>query len=479
MRWRNVVLLGLTAVAACTDDRRPPATDVLSPCLVHGIERPAECGHVTVKVDPTRDDTWDLRVVRVPARAARRSREPLFLLAGGPGQAATVAYPQLWSAFARVSEGRDIVMFDARGTGQSAPLDCPRIDDPSFAFRADAVAEAARRCVSHVETGRIEAYSTEAMVRDLDAVRSRLGYETIDLLGASYGTRVALAYASQFPDRARLLVLDGVVPPELALGGSFGRDADSAIDSILADCESDRACREAFPALRTAYRRHLDGLDGKASVIQLEDPGTKASISVKPTRGAVASLVRSLAYSPELAALLPSTLAEVVAGRYQPLLGQAIVLSRSAEVGMSLGLLYSIACAEDVPRISDSEREAELASTLGATLVDDFRAACAAWPVRPRPLEGLGTPLATPTLLLSGGADPATPPRWAESLRTRLTRSAHVVVPQAGHGVWLRGCVSSLVEDFLSHGTPERIDGGCAAEFRRPPFFLDREGPLP
>jgi pimeloyl-ACP methyl ester carboxylesterase len=476
-----VLLVGVTALATgCGERRSVPTADPLVPCIVPGIGRPAECGSVSVpEVADAAGASLALRVVRVPARRVVPGREALFLLAGGPGQAATEAFPALWPVMARLSEERDIVMVDARGTGASAALDCPHGDDADEVFRQEPLAFGARSCLTNVNGRALRAYGTEATIQDLDAVRARLGYATIDLLGVSYGTRVALGYAARYPAHVRTMVLDGVAPPELVLGASFGRDAEAALDAVLADCAAESACRDAFPDLRARFGRHLEALGPNPSAVELRHPETDAPIRVVPSRGTLAALVRGLSYAPELAALLPNTLSEVSGGRYQGLFGQALSLARSAEAGMSLGLLYTVACAEDVPRITDADREAEAQTLLGTTLLDDFRAACARWPVEPRPFALGDAPIATPTLLLSGAADPATPPRWAEALRGRLPRSRHVVVPQAGHGVWSRGCVPSLVETFLERATVDGLDVSCASDFRRPAFFLDRAGPRP
>jgi len=420
-----------------------------------------------------------LKVVRVPARTREANGRALFLLAGGPGQAATSAFPKLWPVYASLAETRDVVLLDVRGTGGSAPLDCPKSDDLSDAFRTGTLAEAARRCARSLGDRPLDAYGTDALVGDIEAVRVALGYGPIDLLGISYGTRLALAYAARHPNAVRSLVLDGVAPPELVLGGSFGRDGQAALDGLLAECAADEACRAAFPDARTKLLGYFDDLARAPITVDLHHPETGAPLRIPVERDGLASVVRSLLYAPELAALLPMTLAEVEQGRYQGLFSQAAALSRSADEGMSLGLLFTIACAEDIPRLRDTDRDAEKASTIGAALLDDFREACAHWPVKPRPAVVLPATLEVPTLLLSGALDPVTPPHWAESLRSRLPRGVHVVVPHAGHSVWARGCVPRLVERFLELGSADGLDVACVDKYRRPAFFLDRGGPRP
>ena len=466
-------------LAGCTDRSRAPGGWSGDTCTLPGITREAECGVVVVPESPGGAATLPLRIVRVRARRPGPAREALVLLAGGPGQAATEAFGRLWPLYESIAEGRDVLLFDARGTGASAPLDCERDDDLTATFAAGSLARAAKRCAPRSAGRSLELFGTDAHVADLERVRHVMGYERLELLGVSYGTRVALGYARRFPSRVRALVLDGVAPPSLVLGATFGRDADAALDAVFGDCEADATCRVAFPDGRGALERRLSALDAAPAEVVVRHPDTDAPLTLRVERAGLAAALRGLLYAPELAALIPYLLAEVEAGRYQALFGQTVTLGRGAEESMSLGLLFSVACAEDVPRIDDAAREAERKSRLGAALVDDFRQACAAWPVRARPLPTTREPLAVPTLLLSGAADPATPPRFAEALAAELSSSTHVVVPQAGHGVWARGCVPRLVADFLERGAADGLDVGCVARYRRPEFFLDRGGPAP
>ena len=473
--WFSVALF----LMGCTDRRVAADNSPLKPCVLSGIPREAECGSVFVREDAGSTKELGLRVARIPARAKGGERHALFLLAGGPGQAATVAFPKLWPVFAALAETRDIVMIDARGTGESAALDCPKVDDLAAAFRAGSLQEAARNCRPLHASRNLDAYGTDALALDLETVRKALGYGPVDVLGISYGTRLALAYAARFPDNVRSLVLDAVAPPELVLGGSFGRDGEAALDRLFVECAADASCGKAFPDARANYVKVLERLGRAPETLELRHPDSDAPLHVRVERDGLAAIVRSLLYAPELAALLPMTLSEVEHGNYQGLLQQAAVLSHSADEGMSLGLLFSVACAEDIPRLAETDRVAERATLLGTSIIEDFQAACALWPVHSRPLAPLPAVLLVPTLLLSGALDPVTPPHWAEALRARLPRSLHVVVPEAGHSVWARGCVPGLVERFIERGHPDGLDTACAARHQRPAFFIDRAGPSP
>src|SRR6185503_19761441 len=122
MRWVLTVLaiFGCEAAPAC-----PTATIALSDCHLTGSDRAAQCGELSRPEDPTRPEAGEisLRIAVVPASDAPR-RNPLYLLAGGPGQAATEAFAPLLGRFAELGRDRDLVLVDQRGTGASAPLDC-------------------------------------------------------------------------------------------------------------------------------------------------------------------------------------------------------------------------------------------------------------------------------------------------------------------------------------------------------------------
>lgn len=137
-------------------------------------------------------------------KGVRSPRGVMFLVAGGPGQAATQVFDVgdfgFWS---RVFPGYRLVAFDDRGTGNSGPLGC----GADAQHGSDAKYGAG--CARLVGPKRVF-YSTEANAMDIDAVRRALGYSRISIFGVSYGTDLALAYAAAFPDRVQRIVLDSV-----------------------------------------------------------------------------------------------------------------------------------------------------------------------------------------------------------------------------------------------------------------------------
>jgi pimeloyl-ACP methyl ester carboxylesterase len=168
----------------------------LTPCRVAGIRNEVQCGVVQRPLNPAQPNgvTIDVHYVVVPAMARRRLPDPVFLLAGGPGQSAIAVAPQLMPVFSRLNNRRDIVFVDQRGTGRSAPLECedPRHlplaeqTDPQRQFLQLSRCRDKLQTLPHVKSADgLRYYTTTIAMQDLDAVRRQLGAERVDQVGAS------------------------------------------------------------------------------------------------------------------------------------------------------------------------------------------------------------------------------------------------------------------------------------------------------
>ena len=146
-------------------------------------------------------------VAVLPANTLAPKPDPLFILAGGPGQAAIARSAPFASRLTEVRAHRDIVLIDQRGTGRSSPLDCAGIQAARQTTRSTSIrvprATACARRNSRAQGVDAAQYTTTAWIADLEAMRAALGYATLNLWGGSYGTRVALEYLRRHPDRVR------------------------------------------------------------------------------------------------------------------------------------------------------------------------------------------------------------------------------------------------------------------------------------
>lgn len=436
----------------------------------------ARCGTLVVPEDRARPDgrQISLRVAVVPAVSRSPRPDPLFLLAGGPGQAATEAFPAMIGAFEQVNQARDIVLVDQRGTGGSNPLRCLDPNDESVLDEA-AVTALLQACPEKLNAD-LRQYTTEIAMRDLDAVRAALGYEQINLYGASYGTRAALTYLRLYPDRVRTLILDSVVDADFRLLLNASRDGQRALELAFARCQAEAACQAAFPDTAGEFAALLERLAAQPVDLTIAHPLTGQPLQFTLTRAVLTNIIFGALYAPEFVAILPLSIhTAYAAGNYGPLVAQAL----SLDAGLYDGMFYAVACAEDAPFISAAEAEAAAGPVFGDRTVA-LRAVCADWP-RGSVSAEFRTPVASavPTLLLSGEADPITPPQYAEAVARALPDSLHVVAPGMGHGILIRGCVDRLATDFIAQGSLQGLDASCAQAIQPPPFFVSFTGPQP
>jgi pimeloyl-ACP methyl ester carboxylesterase len=470
------------ALGGATRAASPPdGSAATRPCRIGGLPHEVRCGVLARPLDPMRPDgpRVDLHYVVVPATALHKRDDPVFFFAGGPGQSAIALAPRVMPWFARLSRRRDVVFIDQRGTGRSAPLECERDDALPLAERIDvdrAIARLrdCRRRLEALPHGDLRQYTTPIAMADADAVRAALGAPRVNLVGGSYGTRAALEFLRQFPQRVRRVVLDGVAPPDMALPESQALDAQAALEALFASCEAEPACRARHPGLAARWRSLLDGLPVRTSIV---DPVSGAPTQVTLTRDAVAAAVRAPLYAPAFAAALPFAIGEALDGRYTPLAGLAGSLDGGSRAGeVAQGMHFAVTCAEDASRLAETEPPG-----LGAAFLRPYREVCADWPraTLPDGFRGL-PPSPAAVLAFSGTLDPVTPPRHGERVVRALGevgaggRARHVVVPNAGHGVLGVGCASDVMQRFVdaeSDAEALAVDAGCLMRLPRPPAF--------
>jgi pimeloyl-ACP methyl ester carboxylesterase len=467
---------------ACAGAPAPEKPLTLSPCRLQGLGVAARCGSLRVFEDRAgaQGRSIDLRVAVVPALASNPRPDPLFLLVGGPGQAATEAGAQVAERLRDVLSHRDIVLVDQRGTGHSNPLRCESDQhhplEELFAPRPSA--DETRACHAALDAD-TRMYATPSAMDDLDDVRAALGYESINLWGGSYGTRAALVYLRQHPGRVRSLVLDGSAPFAMTLPMYAARDAQRALDLLFEDCRKDSDCQRAFPFARERFQALLDELGPAGLDVDVTHPLSGAPLALHIERAGLASAVRNLLYVPELAGLLPLAVERASGGDFGVFIASADAFSRG--VSVSTGMFLSIVCAEDVPRI-DAARAMEVSggTFLGGDWLGDMRAECDSWPAAQLPASYFEPVVSdVPTLLLSGNLDPVTPPSWGELVAAGLSRSRHVIVPGAGHGTTPIGCVPELITEFIEHRDAAALDTACVERLVRPAFFTSLQGPNP
>lgn len=448
------------------------AAENLTPCKIPNVREPTLCGRLDVfenRKAKTRR-TIPLNLVVLPAFEKDKLPDPIFVLQGGPGQAATKLADFYDDIFGELRKTRDIVLVDQRGTGKSNSLQCSiESTAPVEEFLPQ---EAIKKCKAELgKKADITQYTTTIAMQDQDEVRQRLGYEHINIYGTSYGTWAAFVYLRQFPDRVRTLVLKGVVPPTMQLSVTTAFDAELAIDALITDCAADVECGKAFPNLRQNYEGLLGKLRKAPIPIKVSDTQTAAF-----TRAAFALTLRALLHAPASSTQIPLMIHQAAEGNLIPLFQTYTKLRDAYRQEFSLGMFLTIYCSEEIPRIDVANLPKDLDSTFhGDTWVSQFFRICPDWP-KGEILADFHKPIQSdkPVLLISGGLDPVTPDRWAGEAAKTLPNSLNLVVPKAGHSFNLmKGCVDPIITEFVQKGSGKGIDTSCVNKIKRPPFAVN------
>ena len=478
-----------TISRAASPEVQNPATAplVFEDCSLGGSHGAiaAQCATLSVPLTDQSDNRQrlTLAITRLPARQRQALADPVVLLAGGPGQAARESFPPLLAAFEPLRERRDLLLIDQRGTGDSTRLGCDDDSAPALLeFDADRIAELTQACLDAMPQDP-RWFTTSMAVRDLDQVRVALGIDRWNLYGVSYGSRVALHYLRRYEPHVRSFVLDGVVPADVVLGPDIALNADASLSAIFDRCRRSQACNDAFPDIERRTRKLLSDLANEPRKVRYEDIASGENRELTFTDTHLAVTLRLLSYSAFTAALMPSMLEDALSDQqFAPLARQAQLQSGTVSDSLATGMHNSIVCTEDVPFLIDDQTDrAALSNTyLGTELLDALLINCSVWPQGMRDDNFKEAVVSdVPALLLSGGADPVTPPAYGEQAARGLSQSRHLINADQGHMQAPHGCMPRLIARFIDTPEPASLDAGCLDRQYVPPFFVDANGPTP
>lgn len=404
-----------------------------------------------------------------PQPGGAPSRVAVVALSGGPGQSAASSAADFAVALAPALRSRDLLVFDQRGTGQSGPLDCPSLSQGGSAT------EVVGACAAALGPRRAF-YRTADSVADLEALRAEAGYDKLVLFGVSYGTKVALDYASRHPDRVESIVLDSVVPQEGP--DPLVRSSIVAVRRLLRELCGAGRCRRATRD-PVADLRRLVARERVRGVL-VDSRGRRRRAAVAPS--ALFAVLQAGDLNPASRAQLPGAMRAAVRGDGAALLRvtvDALGGTDPDELGSRLQVrergsniaLYLATICEEVQ--FPWQREAGLRTRLGQadaalralpsseiTPFDTETVAgagllplCIGWPnATPAPEAPAALP-DVPALLLSGSADVRTPTENIPAVAARLPQARPVTVPFVGHSVLggdPSGCARAALAGFFN-----------------------------
>jgi pimeloyl-ACP methyl ester carboxylesterase len=417
-----------------------------------------------------------LQVMVIPSLKSNSLADPLLILAGGPGQAAT-EMASLGLIFGKIRQDRDIVLLDQRGTGKLSPMRCSttpdQISDLSLDNLLQVQTDLLNTCLLEMDASP-QYYTTDIAIQDLEALRKYLGYEKFNLWGASYGTRVALAFLQAYPNSVRTTVIDGVAPSSMSLPLYIERDASRALDMIFEDCAAEPACSVHFPKLR----QHFDELGKNLTTQQtlsLQDPVSNEPVTLSVDVDWLHASLRSPLYSRVAQRLVPFIIEQAYEGNFAPLLSVSAI-----EGDLNEAMFLSVVCSEDVAQISPFEMSQERAKpyTLKSRHLNiPILEACKQWPKRALDKAYFEPTISDkPVLIFSGASDPVTPPSWGDSVMLGLSNSRHLVVEGFAHNTLGSNCTIDIITDFINTADSTKLDATCLSNIKRRPFYVGTGG---
>jgi pimeloyl-ACP methyl ester carboxylesterase len=484
------VAAALLVIAAAAPAGASAAT--FAPCERDSV---VLCDKVTVPLDRSGQvpGTIDIYTERARARdlpakpAGGTPRGAIFALAGGPGQPATQFTTDFIFAFGSKRLGRDVVTFDQRGTGKSQLLRCPEIERVVLLSR---YADAAERCAQRLGDRR-RLYTTSDSIDDMEAVRQAIGVDRIAIYGASYGTKVALAYAARYPEHVERLILDSVV----ALDGPdpLYRDTFAAMSRVTRASCATQCAWTTDPAGDLAELARQLG-DGPARGAVVDGRGRAIAQSMGSTRMFFLEIAGD--FAPRIRTALPGATFNARRGDPAQLLRLATLAEAGAEPSnprdFSAAVFTATVCEEAAlpwqrgAPFEDRERQANdriaaLGESVfapfgpGAVMQTDLIQLCRRWaeaspaPPAPGPLPDV------PALILDGELDLRTPVESAQRVAAQLPHSTLLTIPATGHST-LGSDSSSCTIDAISRFLANR---SVATKCADPPRAAPAEQPAP
>lgn len=436
----------------------------------------AKCGTFSVaenRQNPSR--LIDLNIAVIHSASVNKLKDPVIMLAGGPGQSAVDTYPSVTHAFNGILKDRDVYLIDQRGTGKSNILKCEFDKDvqQKLIDYPELIPQELENCVSKLDAD-TRYYTTTESIKDLEEVREDLGIKKWNLIGISYGTRKALTYMKMYPDSIRSVILDGVLPQQEAMPQSHEKNLVNALRKQFEQCQNQSACREEFGDVEQQMWKLLDDTEKENPVIKLENFLTGDYEDVTLKKSMLAGAIRMFSYSSSTMRLLPLMIARANHGQPETIASQANMIGEMLSKGLS-NVELSILCAEDMPFYKDYQAEND--NLFGEDMIENIRKSCEVWP-HSTVDESFKEPVKSdlPVLLLSGELDPVTPPEFAELTMQTLSNSQHLIAKGQGHNVFPLGCMPGIITDFINEPEQE-LDTECMNDFNYEPFFINMMGP--
>ena len=449
----------------------PPSPAPPKPLAWSACEGDFQCASLRVPLDDDRPSAGSVDLALTRLRTAKPGERigSLVVNPGGPGSSAVDYLQAAWTLIPEPVRARfDLVAFDPRGVGRTAPIRCATTQELDAYFAVDPSPDDAGELRAlersneklaggcQARSGKVLPYvSTAEAAEDLERVRAAIGDPKLTYLGYSYGTSLGAAYLDAYPTRVRAMVLDGGIDPQLTWDGLLAGQStgfDRALEAFLADCQK-RRC---------PYRAEVDGdllaaYDRLAAQVDRTPLPTGQARTLGPGEfalGVLGGLYSKTSGWPAIADALVA--AERGDGAPMLALSDAYLDRTDAGYANVTEALSSVVCLDrqwprDLqPYLDLADRVRRDAPRFGP-LIALSGTICAEWPVppvgAPKRVTAPGSP---PVVVIGTTGDPATPYAWSVELADQLEKGVLVTYRGDGHTVYRAGS-SACVRDVVNH----------------------------
>lgn len=489
------LILGIASGAVSGAAGSPPVRQALGPLIdvpcpyavevVAAFGTALECSVLTAPMVHGADDSpVSLSVARIRSNSETPVTTPLVMLLGGPGQEVESILPLFAidgeQSYRPLLQRQDVILIDQRGVGYSKPsLACPfdavgGVRVPVQRVEVKDILPAFAECAAGMHTSGInlEAFDSVQSAADVDLLRQALGFEQIDLLGTSYGTRLALTVVRDFPGTVRSAILESPEPLQANLVGGQIIAFDQALSSIVEQCEREEPCAARYPDLNGTFATAVDALNAEPLAVSVNNLATGAAEEVIVDGTIFTVMVYFATFSAPLVPLVPALIDGIRTGENVVLENIApVTLDTSA--GLSLGASYVINCNDELS-FTNAEEVRNLVAAVGVRpqIADgSFAGAfqtfdiCAEFSVLPaESFENQPVASDVPVLILGGAFDPITPPSYAELALETLPNGVSVTFANGSHAPLSTSgpCGFGIVSSFLDDPAA-KVDASCAS----------------
>lgn len=456
------------------------------------------CGTVTIPIDHENTTagtiTLFVAIAHLPEmRVADRLSDPLIYLDGGPGSYTIANAPFIFESLGKVAGVRDLVIFDQRGVGLSEPeLDCPEQEEALRTYFTSSTTpqeqnaawlQAINSCHDRLLGTGIEPalFTVTQSAHDVAALRAILGYQQLNLLGISYGTRLAQAVLA-LPDAdqwVRSAILDSTLAPDFATVTGNVSALKRALVSVSANCAADPQCLARYGDVTDLFAQSMQRLNDDPLTVNVFDPITQQPLEIVVDGYRFRDVIFNMLYRRQGVAYVPLAIERTGRG-FGDALHDTLQISLVLGAYSSEGMNATTACSFQIPESEAAVAGYNAQASPAFAIQEDhnwwLEGVCDIYGITPNPQVGALINSPIPVLVLAGEYDPATPPDGARRVAAALGNATYVELSGAAHGVLNAGgtvskCALPIAAAFIADPTAEP-DLTCVAEVKPLGFIV-------